>query len=98
MTENTTWSSLISGPKHQPAMSLPPYGRDIPQALQDLSHLLSDDPATEDDQQPEQPSTPPAEEPTSQVEHSETQDPAQVQVDHHQPAALSNDPPVVIAP
>ena len=51
-----------------------------------------------DDQQPEQPWTPPAEEPTSQVEHSETQDPAQVQVDQHQPAAPLNHPPVVIAP
>ena len=35
--ETTTQSSLLSGPKDQLAMSLPPYGRDIPQALQDLS-------------------------------------------------------------
>ena len=98
VTENTTRSSLISSPKHQPVMSLPPYGRDIPQGLQDLSQLLPDAPATEDDQQPEEPSTPPAEEPTRQAENSETQDLAHIQVDHHQPAAPSNDPPVVIAP
>ena len=47
VTENTTQSSLISGPKHQPVTSLPPYGRDIPQSLQDLSQLLPDAPATE---------------------------------------------------
>ena len=60
--------------------------------------LLPDVHATEDDQQPEEPSTYPAEDPTSPIEQSETQDPAQVQVDHHQPAAPSNDPPVIIAP
>ena len=98
VTESTTRSSLISGPKHQPATSLPPYCRDIPQALQDLSQLLLDAPATEDDQQPEEPSTPLTEEPTSQVENSETQDPAQVQEDTHQQGAPSNDPPVIIAP
>ena len=49
VTESTTLSSLISSPKHQPATSLPPYGRDIPQALHDLSQLLPDAPATEDD-------------------------------------------------
>ena len=48
--ENTTQSSLISSPKHQPATSLPLYGRDIPQALQDLSQLLLDSPTTENDQ------------------------------------------------
>ena len=96
--ETTTRSSLILGPKTQLAMSLPPYGSDIPQALQDLSQLLLDAPTTEDDQRHEEPSTPPTEGPTSQVEHSETQDPAQVQVDHHQPAAPSNDPPVIITP
>ena len=98
VTETTTRSALIPGPKNQPATSLPPYGRDIPQALQDLSQLLLDAPTTEDNQGHEEPSTPPTEEQTSQVENSETQDPAQVQVDHHQPAAPSNDPPVVIAP
>ena len=46
VTEKTTRSSLVSTPKHQPASSLPPYGRDIPQALQDLSQLLLDIPAT----------------------------------------------------
>ena len=86
MTESTTRSSLISSPKHQPVRSLPPYGRDIPQALQDLSQLLPDAPATEDDGQP------------SQVENPEVQDPAQVQVDHHQQEALSDDSPVIIAP
>ena len=40
--EVTTQSSLVSSPKHQPVTSLPPYGRDIPQALQDLSQLLLD--------------------------------------------------------
>ena len=98
MTETTTRSSLISGPKIQLATSLPLYGRDIPQALHDLFQLLPDAPTTEDNQRHEEPSTPPTEEPTSQVENSETQDPAQVQVDHHQPAAPSNDPPVVITP
>ena len=42
VTETTTRSSLISSPKNQPVTSLPPYGRDIPQALQDLSQLLPD--------------------------------------------------------
>ena len=46
--EVSTQSSLISGPKHQPATSLRPHGRDIPQALQDLSQLLPDAPATTD--------------------------------------------------
>ena len=32
VTENTTRSSLISTPTHQPTLSLPPYGRDISQA------------------------------------------------------------------
>ena len=99
VTETNIWSSLISGPKNQPATSLPLYGRDIPQALQDLSQLLPDAPTTEDKQRHEEPSTPPTEEPTtSQAETSDTQDPAQVQVDHHQPAAPSNDPPVIIVP
>ena len=94
--KSSTRSSLVSGPKHHPAISLPPYGRDIPQALQDLSQLLPDVPATEDDGQPEEPSTPPMEEPTSQVENPEMQDPDQVQVDHHQQEAPANDSHVVI--
>ena len=85
-------------PKIQPATSLPPYSRDIPQALKDLSQLLPDAPATEDDSQPEEPSAPPTKEPTSQVENPDAQDPAQVQVEHHQQEAPSNDSPVVIVP
>ena len=96
--ESITRSLLVSDPNHQPATSLPPYGRDIPQALQDLSQLLPDAPATEDDGQPEELSTPPTEEPTSQVENPEAQDPAQVQVDHHQQEALEKDSPVIVAP
>ena len=48
VTESTTRSSLVSGPKHQLGTSLPPYSRDIPPALQDLSQLLPDAPATEE--------------------------------------------------
>ena len=95
MTESTTRSSLVFG---QLAMSLPPYDSDIPQAIQDLSQLLPDAPATEDDGQPEEPSNPPTEDPTSQVEIPEAQDPTQVQVDHHQQEAPSNDSSVVIVP
>ena len=97
-TEVTTRSLLISGPKHQPSTSLPPYCRDLPQALQDLSQLLLDAPTTEDDSQPEELSNPPTVEPTSQVENPETQDPAQIQVEHHQQEAPSNDSHIVIAP
>ena len=97
-TEVTTWSSLVSAPKHQLAMSLPPYGRDIPQALKDLSQLLPDTPATADDGQPQQPPTPPTEEPTSPVETSEAQNPVQGQVEHHQQEAPLHDSPIVIAP
>ena len=95
--EVTTRSSLVSGPKHQPATSLPPYSRDIPQALQDLSQLLPDAPATTDGDQPQDPPTPPMEEPTSPIETMEVQDPVQGQVEHHQQEALSNESPVVIA-
>ena len=42
--EITTQSSLISSPTHQPTTSLQLYGRDIPQALQDLSQRLLDAP------------------------------------------------------
>ena len=55
-------------------------------------------PATEDDGQPEEPTTPPTEEPTSQVENPEAHDLAQVQVEHHQQEAPLNDSPVVIVP
>ena len=96
VTETTTRSSLISSPKNQPATSIPPYCRDIPQALQDLSQLLPDVPTIEEAQQPEEPSTPPTEEPTSHIEYSEAQDPAQG--DHHQPEGSSDDSPVVIVP
>ena len=98
VTEKTTWSSHISARTHQPTSPLPPYGRDIPQALQDLSQLLPDVPATA--HQPEEPSIPPAEEPTptTPIETSEAQDPVHVPVEHHQQDAPSGDPPVVIAP
>ena len=39
VTKTTTQSSLISIPKNQLMPSLPLYGRDIPQALQDLSWM-----------------------------------------------------------
>ena len=98
VSEKTTRSSLISALTHQPTSPLPPYGRDIPQALQDLSQLLPDVPAT--GHQPEEPSNPPAEEPTptSPIATPEAQDPVHVPVEHHQQDAPSVDPPVVIAP
>ena len=52
----------------------------------------------EEDHQPEDPSIPPTEEPTSQIDNSSAQDPVQAQVDDHQPEGPSNDPPVLIAP
>ena len=85
VTETTTRSSLISSPKNQPVNSLLLYGRDIPQALQDLSQLLPHVPALEEDHQPEDPSIPPTEDPTSQIDNSVAQDPVQAQVDNHQP-------------
>ena len=75
VTETTTRSSLISNPKNQPVNSLPPYGRDIPQALHNLSQLLPDVPTLEEDHQPEELSIPPTEEPTSQIDNSAAQDP-----------------------
>ena len=98
VTEKTTRSSLISAPTHQSTSPLPPYGRDIPQALQDLSQLLPDVPAT--GHQPEGPSIPPAEEPTptTPIATPEAQDPVHVPVEHHQQDAPSGDPPVVITP
>ena len=96
--EKSTRSSLVSTPKNQLAPSLPPYGRDIPQALQDLSHLLPDIPAAA--HEPEESSIPPAEEPTplTPVAAPEAQDPVQVPVGHPQQEAQSSDAPVVITP
>ena len=96
-TEVTTHSSLISGPTHQPATSLRPYGRDIPQALQDLSQFLPDAPATTDGDQVQDSSGSPMEEPTGHVE-TELQDPAPGQAVRHQQEPSANQPPVVIAP
>ena len=97
MAEVTTQSSLISGPKHQPATSLRPYGRDIPQALQDLSQLLPDAPATTDGDQVQDSPALPTEEPTGPVE-TELQDPAHGHVERQQQEPSANQPPVVIAP
>ena len=96
--EKSTRSSLVSAPTNQPASSLPSYGRDIPQALQGLSRLLPDIPATV--HEPEEPSIPPAEGPTpiTPVAAPEAQDPVQVPVVHPQRDAQSRDAPVVIAP
>ena len=69
---------------------------DIPQALQDLSQLLPDAPATTDGDQPQEPPTPPTEEPAGPVETSEVQAPVPGQVEHHQQKAPSNESPVII--
>ena len=97
VAEVTTQSSLISGPKHQPATSLHPYGRDIPQALQDLSQLLPDAPATMDGDQVQDSPVSPMQEPTGPVE-TEMQDPVPGQVEHHQQEPPVNQSPIVIAP
>ena len=95
--EVTTQSFLISGPNHQPATSLRPHGRDIPQPLQGLSQLLPDAPGTtEGDQVPDHPVLP-MEEPTSPAA-AELQDPAPDQVECHQQVSSPIQPPVVIAP
>ena len=96
--EKSSRSLLVSAPTNQPAPSLASYGRDIPQALQDLSHLLPDIPAVA--HEPEESSIPPAEEqtPITPVAAPEVQDPVQVPVEHPQQDAQSNDAPVVIAP
>ena len=94
--EVTTQSSLISGPKHQLATSLHPYGRDIPQALQDLSQLLPDAPATTDGDQAPDPPTPPTEEPTSPAA-AESRDPAPDQVERHPQQSSTIQPSVIIA-
>ena len=96
-TEVTTQSSLISGPTHQPATSRRPYGRDIPQALQDLSQLLLDAPATTDGYQVQDSPASPTEEPSGHVE-TELQDPAPGQAERHQQDPLGNHPPVIISP
>ena len=98
MLEKSTRSSLVSTPINQPAPSLPSYGRDIPQALQDLSHLLPDIPAAV--HEPEEPSIPPAEEPISipSVTALDAQDPVNVPVVHPHQDAQSSDVPVVITP
>ena len=93
----TTQSSLISGPKHQPATSLRPYGRDIPQALQDLSQLLPDAPAPTDGDQVQDSPALPMEEPTSPVV-TELQDPDPDQVERHQQEPSTTQPPIIIAP
>ena len=97
MAKVTTQSSLISGPKHQPATSLRPYDRDIPQALQDLSQLLPDAPATTDGDQVQDSHALPTEAPTGPVA-MELQDPAPDQVERHQQEPSATQPPVVIAP
>ena len=99
VAEVTTQSSLISGPKHQPATSLHPYGSDIPQALQDLSQLLPEAPAPIDGDQVQDSPALPTEEPTSPVA-TELQDPAPDQVEHHQqePSTTLTQPPIIIAP
>ena len=77
--------------------SLRPYGRDIPQALQDLSQLLPDAPATTDGYQVQDSSASPTEEPTGHVE-TELQDPAPGQAKRHQQEPSANQPPIVISP
>ena len=76
--------------------SLCPYGRDIPQALQDLSQLLPDAPAPNGDQVQDSPALP-LEEPTGPVA-TELQDPAPAQAERHQQGPSANQPPIVIAP
>ena len=98
--EVTTQSSLISGPNHQPATSLRPYSRDIPQALPDLSQLLPDVPATTEGDRVPDPPVQPTEEPTSPVA-AELPDPVPDQVGRHQQESSPNQPtqlPVIIAP
>ena len=69
----------------------------IPQALQDLSQLLPDTPATTDGDQVQDSHTLPMEEPAGPVA-TEPQDPAPNQVECHQQEPLATQPPVVIAP
>ena len=94
--EVTTQTLLISGPKHQPATSLRPYSMEIPQALQDMSHLLPDAPATSDGDQVPDPPAQPTEAPTSPAA-TEPRDPAPDQVERHQQQSSTTQPPVVVA-
>ena len=97
--EKSTRSSLISTPANQSAPSLPSYGRDIPQALQDLSNLLLDIPTTA--HEPEKILIPPAEEttPIPPVTAPEAQDPALAPEAHTQLNGPSpSEAPVNIAP
>ena len=96
--EKSTRSSLVSAPTNQPALSLPSYGRDIPQALQDLSNLLPDIPTTA--HEPEETSIPLAEEPplVPPVTALKAQNPVHVPVVHPQQDVQSSDAPVNIAP
>ena len=93
----TTQSLLLSGPNHQPATSLRPYGRVIRQALQDLSQLLPDASATTEGDQVPDPPAQPTEEPTSPAA-AEPQDPAPNQGERHQQQSSTMQPSVVIAP
>ena len=95
--EVTTQSSLFSGPRYQPATSLCPYGRDIPQALQDLSELLPDAPASTGGDQVQDSLASPTEEPTGPVA-MELQDLAPDQVERHQQEPSTTQLPIVIAP
>ena len=95
--EVTMQSSLISRPNHQPGTSLRQYGRDIPQALQDLSQLLPDVPVTTAGDRAPDPPVQPTEEPTSPAT-ADFPDPAPDQVEHHQQEPSPTQPPVVIAP
>ena len=97
VAETTTQSSLISGPTHQPMNSLRPYGRDIPQALQDLSQLLPDAPAPTDGDQVQDSPALPTEEPAGPVT-TELQNPAPGQAECHQQEPSANQPSVDIAP
>ena len=99
MWEKATRSSLVSTPANQAAPSLPSYGRDIPQALQDLSNLLPDIPATA--HEPEETTIPPAEEttPIPPVTTPEAQDPVHAPVAHPQlDGPPPSEAPVNIAP
>ena len=97
VAEITTQSSIISGQTHQHTSSLRPYGRDIPQALQDLSQLLPDVSAPTDGDQVQDSPALPMEEPTGPVA-TELQDPAPGQAERHQQEPSANQPPVIITP
>ena len=96
-TEVTTQLSLISRPNHQPVTSLRPYGKDIRQALQDLSELLPDAPATIEGDKAPHPPVFPTEEPACSVA-AELQNSAPDQVEHYQQEPSRTQPPIVITP